>query len=99
MFAALLAFPKVRRRQGGRRATPWMTDIRKCVQKKAELYKLYLKGRLQKTAYTSFRNKLTSIIRRVKALYYAKLFLENTKNTKQIWYILNGLLGIKKSLN
>ena len=95
LFAAYnLAFPKVRRRQGGRRATPWMTDkLRKCVQKKAELYKLYLKGRLQKTAYTSFRNKLTSIIRRVKALYYAKLFLENTKNTKQIWYILNGLLG------
>ena len=44
-------------------------------------------------AYTTFRNKLTCIIRRVKALYYAKLFLENSSDPKKIWDILNGLIN------
>ena len=42
--------------------------------------------------YTTFRNKLTCIIRRVKALYYAELFLENSSDPKKIWDILNGLI-------
>ena len=31
-------------------------------------------------------------MRRVKALYYARLFLENASNSKKIWNILNDLL-------
>ena len=55
-----------------------MTDkLRECIAKKAKMYKLFLKGRITRYSYTSYRNKLTNLIRRIKSLYYTKLFLEN----------------------
>ena len=51
-----------------------------------------LKGRISKLEYTQYKNKLTKLVRRVKALYYAMLFLENASNSKNIWIILNDLL-------
>ena len=48
---------------------------------------------MQKVTYTNFRNRLTNILRRVNSLYYTKLFLENAKNSKKVWDILNGLIN------
>ena len=77
-----------------KRAAPWMTErLKKCIKEKGKLYKLFVKGRIQKVTNTNFRNRLTNIIRRVKSLYYAKLFLENAKNSEKVWVILNGLLN------
>ena len=77
-----------------KRAAPWMTErLKKCIKEKGRLYKLFVKGRIQKVTNTNFRNRLTNIIRRVKSLYYAKLFLENAKNSEKVWVILNGLLN------
>ena len=60
---------------------PWMTvKLKKCIDKKSKLYKSYLKGRISKLEYTQYKNKLTNLVRRVKALYYARLFLENASN-------------------
>ena len=88
------AFPIIKKKLQTKVEAPWMTEkIRKCILKKNKLYKLYLKGRIEKMVYTTFRNKLTCIIRRVKALYYAKLFLENSSDPKKIWDILNGLIN------
>ena len=88
------AFPIIKKKLQTKAEAPWMTEkIRKCILKKNKLYKLYLKGRIEKMVYTAFRNKLTCIIRRVKALYYAKLFLENSSDPKKIWDILNGLIN------
>ena len=89
-----IAFPIVKQKLRTKRAAPWMTErLRKCIKEKGRLYKLFVKGRIQKVTYTNFRNRLTNIIRRVKSLYYAKLFLENAKNSKKVWDILNGLLN------
>ena len=87
------AFPIIKKKLQTKADTPWMTEKIKCILKKNKLYKLYLKGRIEKMVYTTFRNKLTCIIRRVKALYYAKLFLENYNDPKKIWDILKGLIN------
>ena len=95
MFLAYdTAFPIIKKKLQTKAEAPWMTEkIRKCILKKNKLYKLYLKGGIEKMVYTTFRNKLTCIIRRVKALYYAELFLENSSDPKKIWDILNGLIN------
>ena len=88
------AFPIIKKKLQTKADAPWVTEkIRKCILKKNKLYKLYLKGRIEKMVYSTFRNKLTCIIRRVKALYYAELFLENSSDPKKIWDILNGLIN------
>ena len=94
-----IAFPLVKNRLGKKSTAPWMTEkLKKCIQEKRRLYKLYLRGKIQKMVYTEFKNKLTNIVRRVKSLYYAKLFMENGNNSKKVWDILNGLLN-KRSKN
>ena len=73
-----------------------MTDrLKECIMKKAKLYKLFLKGRIHKNVYTSYRNRLTHLIRKVKSLYYTRLFLENDRNSNKVWDILNDLLNRK----
>ena len=59
---------------------PWMTPrLRECIKKKAKLYRAYLKGQINKADYTTYKNRLTNILRKSKALYYAKVFLKNEK--------------------
>ena len=88
------AFPIMKKKIQSKVQAPWMTvELKKCIQKKNRLYKLQLKGKIQKTVYTAFRNQLTRIIRRVKALYYARLFLENSNDPKKVWDILNGIIS------
>ena len=95
MFLAYdTASPIIKKKLQTKAEAPWMTEkIKKCILKKNKQCKLYLKGRIEKMVYSTFRNKLTCIIRRVKALYYAKLFLENSSDPKKIWDILNGLIN------
>ena len=94
-----IAFPIVKKKSLIKSEAPWMTEkLKRCIQKKNKLYKLYLKGRIQKNIYTVFRNQLTGVIRRVKALYYAKLFVENANDPKKIWEILNGLVNNRKKI-
>ena len=91
-----IAFPIINKRVYNRKSAPWMTDrLKECIMKKAKLYKLFLKGRIHKNVYTSYRNKLTHLIRKVKSLYYTRLFLENARNSKKVWDILNDLLNRK----
>ena len=91
-----IAFPLTKRTVRGKKSTPWMTDkLRECIVKKAKMYKLFLKGRITRYSYTSYRNKLTNLIRKVKSLYYVKLFLENAGNSRKTWEILNNVLNRK----
>ena len=60
---------------------PWMSPrIKQCIRKKSKLYKQYLRGNVTKTEYTGYKNRLINVIRRSKALYYTKLFMENAKD-------------------
>ena len=77
---------------------PWMTPrLRECIKKKAKLYRAYLKGQINKADYTTYKNRLTNILRKSKALYYAKVFLENEKNAKFLWSTINGIMNKKIS--
>ena len=89
-----LSFPVVSRTIKSKDATPWMTNrLKQCIKKKAKLYKLYLKGRVPRAMYIQYKNTLTNVLRRVKALYYAKIFLDNVSNSKMVWNTINNLLN------
>ena len=93
-----VAFPVVSRPLKGKQPTPWMTQrIKQCVKKKAKLYKSYLKGTVSREEYTYFKNRVTALIRRVKALYYSKLFLENANDCKMVWSTINNILSRRKN--
>ena len=73
---------------------PWMSPrIKQCIRKKSKLYKQYLRGYINKVDYTIYKNRLLNVIRRSKALYYAKMFLENAKDSKMLWSAINGILN------
>ena len=91
-----LSFPLVSKALKLKEATPWMTyRLKQCIKKKAKLYKLYLKGRVSRFEYTQYKNRLTTVLRRVKALYYARIFIDNANNTKLVWNTINDLLNRK----
>ena len=89
-----MAFPVVTRPLKLKQPAPWMTSrLKECIKKKAKLYRLYLRGIISKGEYTRFKNRLTNIIRRSKALYYARIFHENGNNPKMVWSTINGILN------
>ena len=93
-----LSFPLVSGTIKNSHPAPWMSPkLMECIKKKAKLYKLYLKGRVAKADYTLYKNRLTNVVRRTKALYYARLFLENASNTKKVWNTINGLMNKRES--
>ena len=61
------------------------------------MYKAYLNGRISKGDYTLYKNRLTNLIRKAKALYYEKLILESAANTKVLWSTINAILNRKNS--
>ena len=70
--------------------------LKECIRKKAELYKLRLKGKISKTDYVYFKNRLTNILRKAKRLCYAKVFLEAAGNSNKIWFTINSIMERKK---
>lgn len=90
------AFPLVTRKVRGNHPVPWMSfRLKQCIKKKAKLYRLYLRGSITKADYTVYKNRLTNVIRKSKALYYSKLFLENAGNPKMVWSTINNVLNRK----
>ena len=78
-----ISFPIIVSSPMSRNPASWMTfRLKQCIKKKAKLYKMYLRGNISQGDYTIFKNRLTNAIRRSKALYYLKLFIENAKNQK-----------------
>ena len=72
---------------------PWITPaIKICIKKKAKLYRMYIRGTIDKVYYTLFRNHMTSLVRRAKRLYYFRLFLQET-NASKLWYRIITVLG------
>ena len=94
-----LAFPIQTKILKTKQAAPWMTNkLKKCIKKKAKLYKLYLKGRITKADYNQYKNRLTNAVRRTKALFYAKQFFEYANNPRMVWSTINGILNRKATI-
>ena len=54
---------------------------------------MYLSGRIIRESYTFYANKLTSLLNRVRRLYYFKLFSRDPKNRSKTWLYINRLIG------
>ena len=70
--------------------------------KKHLLYRRYLKNptAYRKNKYSSYRNLVTSEIRKCKREYYFKLFKKSCNNTKATWKTINQILcRVKKKVN
>jgi len=73
--------------------TPWLTrGILNSVKTKSKLFKLLKLGRIHSYDYSSFCNKLKSIIRLAKIKYYKSAFITCKNNIKDTWKLLNNLL-------
>ena len=67
--------------------------LRNCIRKKASLYRMYVRGTIIKADYTYYKNRLTTLIRRVKRMYYFNLYQRISKDSSKIWHHINILLG------
>ena len=54
---------------------------------------MYVRGTIIKADYTYYKNRLTTLIRRVKRIYYFNLFQRIGKDSSKIWHHINILLG------
>ena len=66
--------------------------LRQCIKKKSKLYRMYLKGRIARGDYTYYKNRLTSVLRKVKRLYYTKLLFDAAKDPRKLWNCLNNIV-------
>ena len=83
--------------------TPWLTKgILKSIKQKNKLFIRYRKkpNDLNKETYTTYRNKLSHIIRKSKKDYYGDLIAAAQGDSPQKWKVLNKALnrGQKKSV-
>ena len=88
-----VAFPLTVRNMRTKKPAPWITPrLKQCISKKAKLYRLFLRGRIARCDYISYKNQLTSLIRRTKQLYYSKLFIEVANDSSKTWALLNDIM-------
>ena len=88
------AYPLISCKNKELEGCPWMTPgLKACIKKKANLYRMYVRGTIMKVEYNYYKNRLTMLVRRVKRLYYFNLFKEAGKDSSKIWSHINTLLG------
>ena len=68
-------------------------ELKACIRKKASLYRMYVRGTILKADYNYYKNRLTTLLRRVKRLHYFNLFQRCGKDPNKIWYHINVLLS------
>ena len=78
---------------------PWMTNgLKHACKKKNLLYKYFLKSRSKQSEYKykTYKNKLTSILRKCEKNYNTRLLELNKGNLKETWKLLNSIINKKK---
>ena len=91
--------PLVRNKPPKRSKHPWITKgILKSIKTRNHLYRLALNSQcnLQLQTYQKYRNKLTSIIRLSRKMYYSEEIESNNSNVNALWSTVNDLLGKSK---
>ena len=71
--------------------------LKECIKKEEKLYREYLRGHISKRDYTLYKNKVSNIIRKSKALNYAYICLQNANNSKVLWSTTSGILNRRDS--
>ena len=75
---------------------PWLTTgMKNSIRTKNKLYIKYLKSPTDnnKKIYQTYRNKITSLLRRSEREHYCNLFRENRSNLRKTWTLIKDLLN------
>ena len=72
----------------------WITDdVMNCIERKHKLFRLYKRGTVTFDYYNTFKNIVTTLIRRVKRKYYASKFNNTRGDASGMWKEVNSLSG------
>jgi len=73
---------------------PWITNsLIDCIDRKHNLFRRYKRGLVNFDVYNSYKNIVTSLLRKVKTNYYYKRFSCGNRNSRDIWRGINRLSG------
>ena len=71
---------------------PWITSAtQKLIQAKSQYFLLYKRGIVSKSENNSFKNKVKSILFKVKEKYYKDLFQKNKNSIKNTWSVIRSI--------
>ena len=82
-----------------RNRLPWLTDgVKKSIKNKNKLYKRQLKYQtsIDRKIYTTYNNKLKTIIKRLEKEYYQDSLKKCENNLKKTWVIIKDVLNKSK---
>ena len=89
-----LAYPITEKIINIEKNNEWLTPrVKECIRKKSKLYKLFICGQITKVDYSYYANKLTLLLRKVKRLFFYKLFHNIFGNSSKTWFYINKLMG------
>jgi len=77
-----------------RMSKPWITrELINCVNRKHHLFRLYKRGEVAFAVYNSFKNVLTSLIRRAKSNYFVSKFNSKIGDARETWKYVGRLFN------
>ena len=77
---------------------PWHNkEVKKISDARKKYHQLFLLNLVSREQYTTFRNKVTNLIRKYKEKYYLESFTRNYGNTKKTWETIKELSNGNKN--
>ena len=71
---------------------PWITKkVKKLSEARKKYHSLYIAGIVSHSEYAIYRNKVTSLMRKQKELYYEQCFTRNANNIKASWKLIRNI--------
>jgi len=78
----------------GRCKKPWISNqLRECVNRKYELFRLYKMGQVSLQTYNAFKNQVTGIMKKAKTRYFLGKFNSYSADARETWKSINSLIG------
>ena len=75
-------------------SNPWINNsLHKLLKSKSDYFRLFKLGAVTKIENNIYRNKVQSIVKQAKTLYYKKLFNLNKCNTSNTWKVIKSLIA------
>jgi len=76
---------------------PWLTSaLKNSIARKNWLYKISVRSPCFQNVYNTYRNKLTSLLRKTEKDHYEKLIEENKNNLRRSWQIIKSVINKNK---
>jgi len=73
---------------------PWInSSLIDCIRRKHDLFHNYKMGYVSFNVYNSYKNIVTSLIRKVRNRYYHNKFGGKSHSSRDVWKGINGLMG------